>query len=206
MTPSERNALLFLSALLLLGVSVRLVRARSAEVHPTPQEQAALTAQLAAVDSVRTAAKSRRRGTGSSARSRTAAAAGASGTKKRAEPSVPPSDPPLRPATSSPPIPESRLPSPDPVDLDLAPLLVIEALPWIGPVLAARIVADRDSLGPFGSMEGFQRVKGVGPGMAARLAGRVTFSQTPRHLRVEDRGSRAPIRARHQPPVRPYAP
>jgi competence protein ComEA len=207
LTPSERNALLFLSALLLLGVSVRLVRARSAEVHATSQERSALARQLASVDSVRTAAKSATRGSGSSPRLRTGQTGSGTPARKRAKSSSPPpAAPPLRPIPDARPIPDSRFPIPDPVDLDLAPLADIEALPWIGPVLAARIVADRDSLGPFGSMEGFQRVKGVGPGMAARLAGRVTFSQTPRHLRVEDRGSRAPIRARHQPPVRPHAP
>jgi competence protein ComEA len=92
------------------------------------------------------------------------------------------------------------------VDLDLATRAEIEALPWIGPVLAARIVADRDSLGPFGSLQGFQRVRGVGPGMARRLEGRVTFSQTPRHFSVEDRGKRASSGTRRGPSARPRAP
>ncbi|HUF29148.1 MAG TPA: helix-hairpin-helix domain-containing protein [Gemmatimonadaceae bacterium] len=208
MTASERNALLFLSALLLLGVSVRLVRARATEVHATSQEHWALATQLASVDSARTAAKAAKGGSGSSTRRRS----GQTGTGARPGMqdkrfAAPYADPPLRPNPGNgAPAPDSRSQIRGPVDLDLAPRADIDALPWIGPVLAARIVADRDSLGPFGSMEGFQRVKGVGPGMARRLAGRVTFSQTPRHFRVEDRGSRAPIRARHQPPVRPHAP
>src|SRR3954447_20231241 len=40
------------------------------------------------------------------------------------------------------------------VDLDVATEKEIEALRHIGPTLARRIVADRDSFGPFGSMEG----------------------------------------------------
>src|SRR5438034_11742427 len=50
-----------------------------------------------------------------------------------------------------------------PVDLDVATVKEIEALRHIGPTLAKRIVADRDSFGPFGSMDALQRVKGIGP-------------------------------------------
>lgn len=82
----------------------------------------------------------------------------------------------------------------------------IEALPWIGPVLAERIVQNRDSLGPYGSLEQLQRVYGVGPAMARRLEGRVTFSQTPRHFRVEDRSQRTSRGTRARPPARPRAP
>ncbi|HJV36381.1 ComEA family DNA-binding protein [Geomonas sp.] len=39
----------------------------------------------------------------------------------------------------------------------------------MGPVLAARIVADRQKNGAFGSLEGVQRVPGVGPGKLASL-------------------------------------
>jgi competence protein ComEA len=47
-------------------------------------------------------------------------------------------------------------------------------------VLAQRIVDDRSANGPFGSLEGLERVRGVGPALAAALAGRVTFSGTVR--------------------------
>jgi hypothetical protein len=66
------------------------------------------------------------------------------------------------------------------VDLDVASETEIESLPRIGSVLARRIVGDRSTNGPFGSLEGFQRVRGVGPGLAALLKGRVTFSGTAR--------------------------
>ena len=67
-----------------------------------------------------------------------------------------------------------------PVDLDVATEAEIESLRYIGPALARRIVADRDSLGPFGSREGFLRVKGVGPSMVEKLDSSVTFSLLPR--------------------------
>ena len=66
------------------------------------------------------------------------------------------------------------------VDLDVASESEIESLPRIGSVLARRIVGDRSANGPFGSLEGFQRVHGVGPGLVALLKGRVTFSGTAR--------------------------
>lgn len=66
------------------------------------------------------------------------------------------------------------------VDLDVASEQEIESLKHIGPTLAKRIVADRDSFGPFGSMDGLRRVKGVGPSMVAKLDSAVTFSLFPR--------------------------
>jgi competence protein ComEA len=74
------------------------------------------------------------------------------------------------------------------IDLDVATADQIESLPYIGPTMAKRIVADRDSLGPFGSLEGFQRVKGIGPRLAAKLDSSVTFSLHPR-LSVTKAGS-----------------
>lgn len=75
------------------------------------------------------------------------------------------------------------------IDLDVASADEIETLRYIGPALAKRIVADRDSLGPFGSLEEFQRVKGVGPKLAARLDSTVTFSLLPRPSDTETSGS-----------------
>ena len=66
------------------------------------------------------------------------------------------------------------------VDLDVASEKEIEGLRHIGPTLARRIVADRDSFGPFGSMEGLKRVKGVGLSMVEKLDSAVTFSLVPR--------------------------
>jgi competence protein ComEA len=43
-----------------------------------------------------------------------------------------------------------------------------QALPRVGPVLARRIVLDRQKNGDFGSLAAVQRVKGVGSGLVAR--------------------------------------
>lgn len=86
-----------------------------------------------------------------------------------------------------------------PVDLDVATEKEIEGLRHIGPALAKRIVADRDSFGPFGSMEGLKRVKGVGLSMVGKLDSAVTFSLVPRPTnRVISRPSELP-KARRKP-------
>jgi competence ComEA-like helix-hairpin-helix protein len=93
-----------------------------------------------------------------------------------------------------------------PVDLDVASAKEIEGLRYIGPALAKRIVADRDSLGPFGSIEGFSRVKGIGPSMVAKLDSAVTFSLLPRPTnRVISRPSELP-KARRKPHRRDMRP
>ena len=93
-----------------------------------------------------------------------------------------------------------------PVDLDIASEREIEALRHVGPALAKRIVSDRDSLGPFGSMEGLRRVKGIGPSMVAKLDSTVTFSLVPRPTnRVISRPSEVP-KARRKPHRRDMRP
>ncbi len=76
--------------------------------------------------------------------------------------------------------PKDSVIAPAIIDLDVATAEQIETLRGIGPGLAKRIVADRDSLGPFGSLTELQRVKGVGPKLAARIDSSVTFSLLPR--------------------------
>jgi competence ComEA-like helix-hairpin-helix protein len=66
-----------------------------------------------------------------------------------------------------------------PVDLDHASEREIEALPRVGPALAHRIVAHRDSFGPYGSIQALRKVKGMGPAMLERLTPLVTFSGRP---------------------------
>ena len=139
-TQSERQALLFLASVALLGAGWRTVRAGSA-TEPTPAEREALAGQIAVVDSVRAAGH--RRGGGSSAKVASRQTSG-------------------------------------PVDVNLATAAELEALPRIGPALAERIVAYRDSAGPFASLEALEQVRGVGPAMAKSLAPRVTFSTSRR--------------------------
>lgn len=67
-----------------------------------------------------------------------------------------------------------------PVDMDTASAELMETLNGIGPALAERIVAHRDTFGAFGSIEGLGRVRGIGPALSAKLAPQVTFSRLPR--------------------------
>ncbi|HET9453387.1 MAG TPA: helix-hairpin-helix domain-containing protein [Gemmatimonadaceae bacterium] len=79
-----------------------------------------------------------------------------------------------------------------PVDLDRAMAAEIEALPGIGQALAARIVAHRDSVGSFGSMDAFCEVRGIGPSTARRLSPLVTFSAPRRSVTSTcDEGSKS---------------
>ena len=67
----------------------------------------------------------------------------------------------------------------DKIDLDVASAEDISRLPRIGPGLAARIVADRAEHGPFGSLEGLDRISGVGPTLLSAIKGYATFSGQP---------------------------
>ena len=60
-----------------------------------------------------------------------------------------------------------------PMDVDRAGAADLEALPGVGPALAAAIVADREARGPFGSARALDRVRGVGPGRLRALEGLV---------------------------------
>jgi len=55
------------------------------------------------------------------------------------------------------------------IDLNRADAEALQRLPGIGPVMAARIVAHRDSAGPFGSLDDLTAVSGIGPATVARL-------------------------------------
>ncbi|MFL5479223.1 MAG: ComEA family DNA-binding protein [Gemmatimonadaceae bacterium] len=90
--------------------------------------------------------------------------------------------------------------------MDVAGTAEIESLRNIGPALARRIVADRDSFGPFGSMDGLSRVKGIGPSMVVKLGSSVTFSLVPRPTNtVIPRRSELP-KARRKPHRRDTSP
>jgi competence protein ComEA len=62
------------------------------------------------------------------------------------------------------------------IDADRVGARELERLPGVGPALARRIVADRESRGAFGGMAGLDRVSGVGPATLERLAPHLTFS------------------------------
>ena len=62
------------------------------------------------------------------------------------------------------------------IDVDRAGVRELERLPGVGPGLARKIVADRESHGAFGGIEGLDRVAGIGPATLERLAPHLTFS------------------------------
>jgi competence protein ComEA len=62
------------------------------------------------------------------------------------------------------------------IDLDMASAIELSRLPRIGPRLAARIVADREKLGPFGSLEELDRVPGIGESVLEAVAPFAHFS------------------------------
>lgn len=65
------------------------------------------------------------------------------------------------------------------IDVDVAPASELARLPRIGAALAARIVAQRDEHGPFGSLQALDRVSGVGPAVLQAVRPHVTFSAVP---------------------------
>ena len=155
-TPAERQALLFLAAIAVVGGGARtfssnalardLSQAERGAARDTTLGARALDAQITAVDSAR--------------RSR--------GPKRRRASA--PSSPPALAGPSAPPAP------PAPTDVNAATAAELERLPRVGPALAARIVAWRGTHGPFATIESLQRVPGIGPATARRLAPLVTFS------------------------------
>jgi competence protein ComEA len=62
------------------------------------------------------------------------------------------------------------------IDLDRAGVPEVGRLPRVGPGLAKRIVADREARGPFGSLEGLDRVPGVGTAVLEAVREHVRFS------------------------------
>jgi competence protein ComEA len=59
------------------------------------------------------------------------------------------------------------------VNLNSAGISELDGLPGIGPARAAAILQERESRGPFTSVEELSRVPGLGPSAIARLRDRV---------------------------------
>jgi competence ComEA-like helix-hairpin-helix protein len=70
--------------------------------------------------------------------------------------------------------PSQRGPAGPALNVNRATAVELEALPGIGPALARRIVADRESQGPFATVAALDRVSGIGPALLARLEGLIT--------------------------------
>jgi len=77
------------------------------------------------------------------------------------------------------------------IDLDRADAAILSRLPRIGPALAARIVADRESRGPFGTVDEVGRVPGVGPSVVEAIRPFSTFSGRARARRAQSSGKMA---------------
>jgi competence ComEA-like helix-hairpin-helix protein len=164
-TSNEKKALWFLATVALSGSGVQLWRARTPD--SSVPESAALQRQIGRVDSVRALRHTRN-------------------TKSRkAEPLK------VDSATS----PAGGVsPQPAPIDLDYASTDQIESLPGIGPALARRIVAHRDSAGAFAELSALCEVRGIGPALVERLRPLVTFTGPRRPLSAAcgDASNKAP--------------
>lgn len=60
------------------------------------------------------------------------------------------------------------------IDLNMADFFMLQRLPGIGPVLAERIIAYRDSIGSFETVEDLLRVPGIGESKLADIKDKVT--------------------------------
>jgi competence protein ComEA len=186
-TAAERKALIFLAAIAVVGGGVRVAdgrrferdvnRATGGTVRAdsgSPSDQA-LSAQLAAVDSARATGPHRKAGRSSrSSRTRTKTDASGDATPSAVQERRQRSS---DASTRSTPKPGKLSPTTDePLDVNAASAAELERLPKVGPVLAQRIVAWRDTHGKFDSMEALRHVPGIGAVTASLLAPLVTFS------------------------------
>ena len=181
LTTGEKSALHWLTAVAVLGSGAKLYRHWRHSDEATPVAAEALSRQLVAVDSAQRAG---RRGKNTSSRSpKRAAGRRARGASDSA--SSTDRDAQSRSASTTTRSGRRELPRLGLVDVDVSDSAELERLPRIGPALAARIVADRNAKGPYGSLAGLQRVRGIGPKLSALLGPHVTFSGTPRPSSVQ---------------------
>ena len=169
-TNAERQALAFLAAVALVGGGVRLVgvqrferdvSAATTREDGSPATDPAQDQLLAQIDAVDSAQHSR-----SGRRNRRKTNTGSTGARKRSSPRG--SMPTLADGATA--------PSPDyPLNVNDATAEELERLPRVGPALARRILARRDSVGSFSSIDDLRHVRGIGTVTAALLAPLVTF-------------------------------
>ena len=169
-----------------LGCSIMRASSVGTAAEATAAEREGLTAQIGAVEGAAAAARAER--SGGKAKSpkgkrKQPATGGESGTGTKAQPAK------SRPGVD-------RRPLATPIDVDRATAEDLQALPGIGPSLAARIVADRNANGPFGGIAALDGVRGVGPTLINKLAPHVTFSGAPRPSSANGSGGGARLSGR----------
>ena len=81
------------------------------------------------------------------------------------EPTPVPNSAPAQPASmpNDRPLPAGGGAAPSLIDLNAATAQELELLPGIGPVMAGRIIAYREAIGPFTSVDDVENVPGIGP-------------------------------------------
>ncbi len=200
-TAAERQALLFVAAVAVVGAGVRVNAAHrfahgvDVAVGPVNADSGgpaarALEAQLAAVDSARAAGLSAGRRQRPPRRRSSRDTAVVSTPRRGASP---PSNAAARSRVAAEHVvaePAPPVSADNPVDLNSASADELERLPRIGPALASRIIAWRDSHGPFRSLDDLRHVPGIGVTTADRLGPLVTFSPRYRPFQSEARPSR----------------
>lgn len=181
LTAGERRALSWLLAVIMVGAGVRAVRYWRHADAVLPGAAEALRVQLLAVDSAQRAGRRARPGRSAGG------SAGADRRRRSSRNAMPGSaDATIEAGRSGQDVADgSQQPRLLSVDVDVADSTALERLPRIGPALAARIVADRAAHGPFGSLAGLERVRGIGPRLAQALAAHVTFSGSRRPSAVQ---------------------
>ncbi len=162
-TPAERKALLFFALVATLGAGVRLWRARHADSHVTMSADEGdgysdATSRVSAHSSTYSGGRSSKKKASAPPHTRSSAASGAHASRTGQI---------VRDLGAT-------------VDLDRASLSEIDALGVLQPGVARLIVADRDSFGPFGSIQELERVPYLSTAVITKLAPRVTFSRLPR--------------------------
>lgn len=150
-TPAERKALLFFGLVAILGAGVRVWRARH---HANAAAGSASAAAALRVASRSASPRQSRSSTTRRTSVRKAAPGSRTGRTDRDSDAL--------------------------VDLDRASVAEIDALGVLPEGMARLIVADRDSFGPFGSIQELRRVPFLSASTLRKLAPRVTFSRIPR--------------------------
>lgn len=158
----ESRALGFIGLLLALSAGARLVdRPKTISIDAPGVDVAAL--ESASRDLMRESGAKAPRAKKPSKASVSSGPAKTPAKPKREVAEPKPKDTPAMPAKSA------VGPAAAPIRVNRATARELEGLPGVGPVLAARIIAFRDSVGGIRSFEQLDEVKGIGPAMLARL-------------------------------------